>query len=234
MRTTDDGESFVRRHLAERRIPENIHHEAVQQVHRRAEAARTQFKKRQAASIHESETEPYKRRLANNRRSAAASRVYHEISRREGEALLVDLDLRGQETEKRFLETKHKLNAAMRAHRVAFGKLTRLQNQANSQSKRACNPVDDDGASAYTPSDVDRDAHLPRKRPRTTTKANIFLPLPAQAPPEPTASTVGDVPVILRAKLVSKGSMFPYLFGSVAEHRPLKIEIAKSSKKPEP
>ena len=93
MQTPDDAESFVRLHLIERGIPKSIHHEAVQKVYCRAEAARTQFKKRQAASLQNSETEPYKRRLQNNRRSAAASRVYHEISRRESEALLVELDM---------------------------------------------------------------------------------------------------------------------------------------------
>lgn len=102
-RTLDDENSdpcrFLRAYYEERGIPESPEDDAalLTDCVRRAEQARESFKRWRASddnssgqngedsiSVHEmSAHEKYQRRLVNNRRSAAASRVYQEVLRRE-------------------------------------------------------------------------------------------------------------------------------------------------------
>lgn len=102
-RTLDDENSdpcrFLRAYYAERGIPESPEDDAalLTDCVRRAEQARESFKRWRASDDNNSSLdgsdvvpvtemtarEKYQRRLVNNRRSAAASRVYQEVLRRE-------------------------------------------------------------------------------------------------------------------------------------------------------
>ena len=135
-----------------------------------------------------------------------------------------------QETERRLLETKHRLNTAIRAHHAALDKLTRLQNQASFGYKWTKDPHSD-CTSIHTRLDSTRVANPSQKRPKLTSEANASQSAPSRVRSRDLGKDSDDFASIGSSKLVWKASMFPYLFGGGVDYQRCMNENVENNKK---
>lgn len=191
----DDAKGFMETYVAERGIKNaGVNHPAIKACRGRAEDARESYKKLTPVGITKpkSGAQKYVRRLHNNRKSAAATRVFQEVEDAEQKYLIV-------KTTKKLARAKAKEERAKNVLAMLRTEVARMTGDGGVQAEGAVGmidvendaPIGEDGGCASGDTDGVEDdggaddAVLPPIAPIETTTVNLptSAPLPLLALP---------------------------------------------------